>query len=186
MPFIVNFLAGFIGKSYNIFTNNEEECYIIGREEFLELMVVMLRESGSYTQKVSGRFREHYLTSYIHALYARVVSNTTLQFLKKHFLLLLKDFHKLVEGQLAEQNFSVVYELDKLAKFIKYSIYDGSLMLEKLKEEVQETYQDELNSVELESQDISMRLKEFEKKHLPLKLLEFNTLAHNQNMASLK
>ena len=185
LPFIVNFLAGYIGKSYSITTNNEEECYVISREEFLELTVVMLNESSVYTQKIYSIFREHYITNYIHALYARVVSASSLQFLKKHFTLLLKDFHKLVEGRLAEQNFSVIYELDKLAKFIKYSLYDGTLIFDKLKEESNRTYLLEMNAVELESKDIVSRKREFVH-HVDSTLQEFIRFTHNDTMSKLR
>lgn len=186
LPFLVNFLAGFIGKSYSIVTNNEEDCYIIGREDFLDLMVVLLKESGAYTQKITSSFRDHYLVNYIHALYARVVSASSLKFLKRHFLLLLRDFHKLIEGQLAEKNFSVVYELDRLTKFARYAVYDGGLILDKLKEEVAMRYTPQMNEVELEAQDIAIRTESFKNNHLPLKILEFGAQLHNSNMASLE
>lgn len=186
LPFVVNFLASFVGKSYNLVTNKDEECYIINREDFLDIMVVLLRESGAYAQKTSSVFRDHYLTSYIHALYSRVVSTSSLMFLKRHFLLLVKDFHKLVEGQLAEKNFGVVYELDKLAKFAKYAIYDGSMILDKLRESVSVGYTETLNAVNLEGQDIKSRSEAFAADHLPLKILEFNAQVHTANMASLR
>lgn len=186
LPFLVNFLASFIGKSYSIVTNNEEECYIIGREDFLDIMVVLLRESGAYTQEVTRAFRNHYLTSYIHSMYAKVVSSSSLKFLKKHFLYLLKDFHKLVEGQLAQQNFNVVYELDRLSKSARYSVYDGGLVLDKLKSSVASKYEPRMNAVELEGQDIAVRAQAFKENHLPLKILEYGAKLHNQNMANLK
>jgi hypothetical protein len=186
LPFLVNFLARFIGKSYSIVTNNEEDCYIIGREDFLDLMVVLLRESGAYTQKITSTFRDHYLVNYIHALYARVVSASSLKFLKRHFLLLLRDFHKLIEGQLAEKNFSVVYELDRLTKFARYAVYDGGMILDKLKEEVAIRYTPQMNEVELEAQNIAVRAASFKSNHLPLKILEFGAQLHNSNMASLE
>jgi hypothetical protein len=186
LPFLVNFLSSFVGKSYSIVTNNEEECYIIGREEFLDLMVVLLRESGAYTQHITAACREHYLSTYIHAVYARVVSHASLRFLKRHFLLLLRDFHKLVEGQLAEKNFGVVYELDRLSKFARYAVYDGGLVLDKLQEAASDAYEDRLNAVTLESQDIKARAAAFEGSHLPLKVLEFGAQLHNANMAALE
>lgn len=185
LPFVVNFLVGFIGKSYNISTNNEEECYVISREEFLELMAVMLKESSTYTQKVFGVFREHYITNYIHALYSRAVSASTLEFLKRNFILLLKDFHKLIESKMAEQNLNMIYELDKLAKFIKYSLYDSTLIFDKLIESNTTKYQDASNQVELEARDLTSRSKHFSR-HLSLTVKEFSRSNHNLNMHSLQ
>lgn len=185
LPFIVNFLVGFIGKSYNITTNNEEECYIVSREDFLELMVVMLKESGAYAQKAFGVFREHYITNYIHALYARSVSSSTLKFLKNHFVILMKDFHKLIESKTAEHNITMIYELDKLAKFIKYGLYDSTLIFDKLKDSISDKYQSESNRVELEARDIESRSKNFSR-HLSLSVKEFSRSKHNQNMSALQ
>jgi hypothetical protein len=185
LPFIVNFLVGFIGKSYNITTNNEEECYLISREEFLELMVVMLNESSAYSQKTFGVFREHYVTNYIHALYARAVSSSTLRFLKTHFILLMKDFHKLIESRTAEQNISMIYELDKLSKFIKYALYDSTMMFDKLRDETNHKFQAEFNRVELEARDIESRTKNFSR-HMSYSMKEFTRAKHNQNMADIQ
>lgn len=182
---MVNFLVGFIGKSYSISTNNEEECYLVSRDEFLDLMTSMLQESGSYTQKVFGVFREHYVTNYIHALYSRTVSASTLEFVKRNFILLLKDFHKLIESRMAEQNLNVIYELDKLAKFIKYSFYDGTLMFDKLMEANSVKYQSSSNKVELEARDLVSRSQNFSQ-HLGLTVKEFARSKHNLNMSTLQ
>jgi hypothetical protein len=185
LPFVVNFLTGFIGKSYNMITNNEEEGYLVSKEDFLELVVVLMHESSSYINSLHNSFKEHFLLNYIHAVYAKFVTHSTLQFLKHNFTKMIKEFHKLIEGRLAEQNFSVIFELDRYSKFIKYNAYDSTILLDKLQEKITADHSEELKAVSLKNQQVSQTRQEYEKL-LAMNIKDCIFKTHNEKMSELE
>ena len=102
---MASFVAGYVGKSFNITTNDEEACYLISKQDFIDLVVTFMNEGSRYTRSTFKSLKDHYLINYIHATYSKVVSSASLSFLKAHFTSLIRDLHKLIEQKLAEENF---------------------------------------------------------------------------------
>lgn len=106
------------------------------------------------------------------SMYSSLIKNeeTKLQISEKEIMRLtdsfsyfMDNFHKLIEGKLAEDNFKVIYDLDKLTKNIKYTHYDTSVNYDNLKEKIAQEYDDELIKLFLINKKLEDRLENFRK-----------------------
>ena len=75
--------------------------------------------------------------------------------------------------------------MDQFYKYLKYSAYDNSIALAKLKEEIAIKFEGILTSSKLEGHDIKARNEDFSR-HLSLAMKDFVFNKHNKNMADLE
>jgi hypothetical protein len=97
----------------------------------------------------------------------------------------LENFHKLIEGKLAEDNFKVIYGLDKLTKTIKYTHYDTSVNYDNMKEKIAQEYDEELIKLFLVNKQLEDRLENY-KKGMSLDIQQFVSENQNMNMIEMR
>ena len=85
-----------------------------------------------------------------------------------------------MESKIAEKNFDLIYELDRLAKYIKYSNYDNNILMEKIKDRVSLNHERELNNLLYDYKSLESRLDNF-KEYMKFDLKEFICDQHHTN-----
>ena len=97
----------------------------------------------------------------------------------------MENIHKLAEGQLAEENFNVIYELDKITKKIKYTHYDTSINYDNLKENIAQEFDRELLSLCLRNKKLEDRLENY-RKGMSYDMQEFVSQTQNEKMLEIR
>ena len=184
-PPLSNMFEDFINGAFIIETNNYGDCYLIKKEELITIMKNLLWGIMSYNQKFNKDLKEYYQNSYLESKFKNISQNEEIMTQKKNFSDIIENFHKIMESKIAEKNFDLIYELDRLAKYIKYTNYDNNILMEKIKDNISLNHERELNNLWYEYKSLESRLDNYNN-YMGLYLKEFITSNHHENLLKLK
>ena len=185
LPFLLNFSQGLLAKSIIITSKQSGDQYMLHKEEFSKLMGKLVNDTTIFYKDLETGISDFY-TGFIKDEETKLKYNEIqIENLTESFSNFLENFHKLIEGKLAEDNFKVIYGLDKLTKTIKYTHYDTSVNYDNMKEKIAQEYDEELIKLFLVNKQLEDRLENY-KKGMSLDIQQFVSENQNMNMIEMR
>ena len=185
LPYMLSAYMALLTESSPIITKTNETLLLLPKDKFCHILGRLLKATSLHFQNLDCSLISAYGAIIDKTSSKLQIRKKEVEGMMKNFGFFVENFHKLVEGKLAENNFNTIYILDSFSKIIKYTHYDTSISFENVKEKIAQKYDDKLIKLLLVNKQLEDRLSGY-KKGLCLDLKEFVSETHNENMINVR